>query len=231
MQFKIRNFHSFFPVILAAAIGIGWNADAASQSVRIRPGAVRSLNTRNVGQALLNSKSLSAIAKLKPAHAVPDTAVAAVPTPATPAVAPAAEDTNSASTVTQLDLSALTPFPLGDYTLSLPQCITVNESGPDFILGACRTDIDFDAWIFNESYKISTPEAYINHLKRNVTRIESSANRGALREITGYDAPTHRNFYVALIPDGNRLYVVRLRFNPSLAEQINEKVIPNLISL
>lgn len=205
--------------LIVAVISLGNTAQSAAQSVRIRPGASRSLTVKNVGQALqtVKPRPSSPQTTAKPSSTI---TIAHADT-----VAPIPETVEA-----PIDLSELNPYKLGDYTLSLPKCVTVSESGSDFILASCKDGIDVDAWILNDSYKIATPDAYVNHLKRSVTRIESSANRGALREITGYDAPTDRNFYVALIPDGGNFYVIRLRFKPSMAEEIYKKVIPNLIS-
>lgn len=123
-------------------------------------------------------------------------------------------------------------YKLGDILVILPDCIESNNSAPDdFFLASFKDVLDIDAWSLNDSYKISTPEAYTNYIKRRMTIQESFSQPNGIRVLKGVNPADKRQFYVAMYSCNQKFYVVRLLFDSSIAEALNEYVFPNLISL
>lgn len=131
-----------------------------------------------------------------------------------------------------VELSSATSHTLsvGAKSVSIPACITIFESGDDFLIGAMDNMIDIEVWQLDPSYKLSTPKAYSDFITQLYGAPERNSTSGNRHEISGFDTASGRNFHVTMVSEGDKLYVARLLYKPAIETQVSELIIPNLLN-
>ena len=119
---------------------------------------------------------------------------------------------------------------VGSMTVGVPDCITVFESGPDFLTGSMSNQIDMEVWQFDPTYKLSTPQAYIKYIQRHYGGIEENVTQGNRTDISGFDVKSNRNYRVRMITDGDKLYVGRVIYRPAMEKAVVERILPQLLT-
>lgn len=130
----------------------------------------------------------------------------------------------------ELAESMMKVYPVGTLTVSLPECISIFETRPDFVSGAMNNLLEVNTWLLDSSYKLSTPQAYANYIAQLYGGIESNQTQGNRTDISGYDTKTSRNYHVRMVTDGDKLYVARVIYLPALERHVSEYVIPRLLT-
>ncbi|MCM1476745.1 MAG: hypothetical protein NC045_02460 [Bacteroides sp.] len=118
---------------------------------------------------------------------------------------------------------------IGNLTVTLPESITIFEEGPDFLIGGMENVFEINAIELDSSYKIHTPEAYTAYIKELYGGLEQNNANGNRTELSGYDTKSSRNYRVAMVADGDKLYVARLIYSPSVERQVTEIILPSLL--
>lgn len=125
--------------------------------------------------------------------------------------------------------STLRSIPVGNLACRLPECITIFESGPDFYSGAMNNLLEIDSWMLDPTYKLSTPQAYAKYIGQLYGGIELTQTDGNRMTISGYDTKSNRNYHVAMVTEGDKLYVTRIIYRPAIERQVSEIIVPNLL--
>ena len=130
----------------------------------------------------------------------------------------------------ELYQAVVKPMTVGSMTVGVPDCITVFESGPDFLTGSMSNQIDMEVWQFDPTYKLSTPQAYIKYIQRHYGGIEENVTQGNRTDISGFDVKSNRNYRVRMITDGDKLYVGRVIYRPAMEKAVVERILPQLLT-
>jgi len=135
-----------------------------------------------------------------------------------------------ASHTEELAEAAIRNVNIGNMTIGVPDCVTVFESGPDFLIGSMSNQLDMEAWLFDPTYKLSTPQAYIKYLQLHYGGIEENVTQGNRTDISGYDVKSNRNYRVRMITDGDKLYVARIIYRPAMEQAVIQRLLPELLN-
>lgn len=129
----------------------------------------------------------------------------------------------------KLETGTMHAIPVGAFTVSLPESVSIFESGSDFFTGALDNLLEIDSWQLDPTYKLSSPQAYIKYISELYGGIESRSSNGNRTEIAGYDTQSSRNYHVTMVTDGDKFYVARIIYKPAIEKQVTELIIPNLL--
>lgn len=117
---------------------------------------------------------------------------------------------------------------VGDKEVAIPECLTVFEQDADFFTAGMGNMLEINSWMFDSSYKLSTPQAYSKYIEKLYGGLEQNETQGVRTILSGFDSKTSRNYYITLLKDGERLYVTRLLYSSAVARPVRERVIPSL---
>lgn len=131
----------------------------------------------------------------------------------------------------ELEQASVRPIPVGDAMVGIPDCLEILESSTDFFIGALDDVLQIDSWQFDETYKLSTPEAYIRYITRLYNGApESTVTNGDKTEIAGFDTESGKSYRVAMQKSGSKFYVTRMVYRPAVESAVTN-LFPTMLNL